>query len=130
MNHVVAQNQSDNASPTRSPTDGSLTVTLESDPEPELAQVRREDEREPDRPSLCYGVEPCDTRFAFLDRLAMHTLRENRSLTESRKTPGQERSGAEALRILEEHQVARHEYEDEMESADDRHWHGYQRWLF
>lgn len=43
-----------------------LTVTLEWDSETGRVQVRVEEDRSPDKPPLCFAVEPWDARAAFL----------------------------------------------------------------
>jgi hypothetical protein len=47
-----------------------LTVTLEWDSVTGHVQVRCEDERSPDRPPLCYKVDPRDALRAFLHPFA------------------------------------------------------------
>jgi hypothetical protein len=53
-----------------------LTVTLEWDSERDRVWVRCEDETLPDQ-ALCYPVEPCDARLAFLHPFALRPLDEN-----------------------------------------------------
>jgi hypothetical protein len=56
-----------------------LIVTLEWDSETDQVQLRCEDEHSPARPSLCYPVEPCDARLAFLHPFALRPREETSS---------------------------------------------------
>jgi hypothetical protein len=47
-----------------------LTVTLEWNSVTDQVQVRCEDERSPDRPPLCFKVDPRDALRAFLHPFA------------------------------------------------------------
>jgi hypothetical protein len=47
-----------------------LTVTLEWDSETNHLHVRVQDDRSPDKPPLCFAVEPRDARVAFLHPFA------------------------------------------------------------
>jgi len=47
-----------------------LIVTLEWEPETNGVRIRCEDERAPDRPPLCFSVEPREARHAFLHPFA------------------------------------------------------------
>jgi hypothetical protein len=47
-----------------------LTVTLEWDSVDDHVQVRCKDDRSPDRPPLCFKVDPRDARRAFLHPFA------------------------------------------------------------